>query len=47
MGRGGKKKVWDSVAWWESKGVREEEKRERESSGESSVMFRQQGTHLN
>lgn len=36
MGRGGEKKVWDSVAWWESKGVREEEKREREQWGDFS-----------
>lgn len=31
-GGGGKKEVWDSVAWWESKRVREEEKKESEFS---------------
>lgn len=49
-GEGGEKKkkeVWGSVAWWESEGAREERKKEREQWGEFSVMFRQQGTHLN
>lgn len=45
---GGKKEAGDLVAWWESEGVREEEReKEREQWREFRVMFRQQGTHLN